>query len=132
MPFIEITLWEGRTREQKAEVARRITEVMVESAGRRRRGGRHQLERHADRVHDAQHGRHDRSVGGAGPAADRGLLELAYADGVLTAEAAAWPFRPRRRPSAPTDYFSAVRATNRAGAALRGAGACGGAASSRP
>lgn len=72
MPFIGIKLWEGRTREQKAEAARRITEVMVESAGRHRRGVHHQLERHADRVHDAEHGRHHGPAGGAGPAANGG------------------------------------------------------------
>lgn len=33
MPFIEVKLWEGRTREQKAEVARRFTDVMVEVVG---------------------------------------------------------------------------------------------------
>ncbi len=33
MPFVEIKLWEGRTREQKSEVARRITDVLVEAAG---------------------------------------------------------------------------------------------------
>jgi 4-oxalocrotonate tautomerase len=33
MPFVEVKLWEGRTREQKAEVARRITETLVEVAG---------------------------------------------------------------------------------------------------
>lgn len=30
MPVIEIKLWEGRTREQKAEMTRRITEAVVE------------------------------------------------------------------------------------------------------
>ena len=30
MPVIEIKLWEGRTREQKAAMARRITEAVVE------------------------------------------------------------------------------------------------------
>ena len=30
MPVIEIKLWEGRTREQKAAMARRITNVIVE------------------------------------------------------------------------------------------------------
>ena len=33
MPFVEVKLWEGRTREQKAEIARRITEALVEVAG---------------------------------------------------------------------------------------------------
>ena len=33
MPFLEVKLWEGRTREQKAELARRFTDVMVEVAG---------------------------------------------------------------------------------------------------
>jgi 4-oxalocrotonate tautomerase len=33
MPIIEVKLWEGRTREQKAELARRMTETMVEVAG---------------------------------------------------------------------------------------------------
>ena len=33
MPFVEVKLWEGRTREQKAEVARRVTDAMVEVAG---------------------------------------------------------------------------------------------------
>lgn len=33
MPFVEVKLWEGRTREQKAELARRFTDVMVEVAG---------------------------------------------------------------------------------------------------
>jgi 4-oxalocrotonate tautomerase len=33
MPFIEVKLWEGRTREQKAELARRMTDVLVEVAG---------------------------------------------------------------------------------------------------
>ena len=32
MPFLEVKLWEGRTREQKVELARRLTEVMVEVA----------------------------------------------------------------------------------------------------
>jgi len=32
MPYLEVKLWEGRTREQKAELARRLTEVMVEVA----------------------------------------------------------------------------------------------------
>ncbi len=32
MPFLEVKLWEGRTHEQKAELARRLTEVMVEVA----------------------------------------------------------------------------------------------------
>ena len=32
MPFLQVMLWEGRTREQKAELARRLTEVMVEVA----------------------------------------------------------------------------------------------------
>ena len=32
MPFLEVKLWEGRTREQKAELARRLTDVMVEVA----------------------------------------------------------------------------------------------------
>ncbi|KKK74646.1 hypothetical protein LCGC14_2881680, partial [marine sediment metagenome] len=30
MPVIEIKLWEGRTREQKAEIAKRITDTVVE------------------------------------------------------------------------------------------------------
>ena len=30
VPVIEIKLWEGRTREQKAELAKRITDVVVE------------------------------------------------------------------------------------------------------
>ena len=30
MPVIEIKLWEGRTREQKAEMAKRITDAVVE------------------------------------------------------------------------------------------------------
>ena len=33
MPVITVRLWEGRTRTQKAELARRITEAMVEVAG---------------------------------------------------------------------------------------------------
>ena len=33
MPFVEVKLWEGRTREQKAELARRFTEAMVEVVG---------------------------------------------------------------------------------------------------
>ena len=33
MPFIEVKLWEGRTREQKAELARRLTDDMVEVVG---------------------------------------------------------------------------------------------------
>ena len=33
MPIIEVKLWEGRTREQKAELARRFTDVMVEVVG---------------------------------------------------------------------------------------------------
>jgi 4-oxalocrotonate tautomerase len=33
MPIIEVKLWQGRTREQKAELARRFTDVMVEVAG---------------------------------------------------------------------------------------------------
>jgi 4-oxalocrotonate tautomerase len=32
MPVLEVKLWQGRTREQKAELARRLTEVMVEVA----------------------------------------------------------------------------------------------------
>ncbi len=30
MPIIEIKLWEGRSREQKAEMAKKITETVVE------------------------------------------------------------------------------------------------------
>ncbi len=30
MPVIEIKLWEGRTRDQKAEMAKRITDAVVE------------------------------------------------------------------------------------------------------
>ncbi len=30
MPVIEIKLWEGRTRDQKAEMAKRITDTVVE------------------------------------------------------------------------------------------------------
>lgn len=30
MPVIEIKLWKGRTKEQKAEMAKRITEVVCE------------------------------------------------------------------------------------------------------
>ncbi len=33
MPIIEVKLWAGRTREQKAELARRFTEAMVEVVG---------------------------------------------------------------------------------------------------
>jgi 4-oxalocrotonate tautomerase len=33
MPIIEVKLWEGRTREQKAELARRFTDIMVEVVG---------------------------------------------------------------------------------------------------
>ena len=33
MPVITVRLWTGRTREQKAELARRITDAMVEVAG---------------------------------------------------------------------------------------------------
>lgn len=33
MPIVEVKLWEGRTREQKAELTRRFTDVMVEVAG---------------------------------------------------------------------------------------------------
>ncbi len=33
MPIIEVKLWEGRTREQKAELARRLTDVTVEVVG---------------------------------------------------------------------------------------------------
>jgi len=33
MPIVEVKLWEGRTREQKAELARRFTDAMVEVAG---------------------------------------------------------------------------------------------------
>lgn len=33
MPFIEVKLWQGRTREQKAELARRLTDDMVEVVG---------------------------------------------------------------------------------------------------
>jgi 4-oxalocrotonate tautomerase len=33
MPFIEVKLWAGRTREQKAELAQRLTDVIVEVAG---------------------------------------------------------------------------------------------------
>jgi 4-oxalocrotonate tautomerase len=32
MPVIEIKMWEGRTREQKAELAKRITDAMLEVA----------------------------------------------------------------------------------------------------
>lgn len=32
MPVITVRLWTGRTREQKAELARRITDAMVEVA----------------------------------------------------------------------------------------------------
>jgi 4-oxalocrotonate tautomerase len=33
MPFVEVKLFEGRTREQKAELARRFTDAMVEVGG---------------------------------------------------------------------------------------------------
>ena len=33
MPVITVRLWEGRTRRQKAELARRITDAMAEVAG---------------------------------------------------------------------------------------------------
>ncbi len=33
MPVITVRLWAGRTRAQKAELARRITDAMVEVAG---------------------------------------------------------------------------------------------------
>ena len=33
MPFIEVKLYEGRSREQKQELVRRITEAFVEVAG---------------------------------------------------------------------------------------------------
>jgi 4-oxalocrotonate tautomerase len=33
MPFVEVKFFEGRTREQKAELARRITDALVEVAG---------------------------------------------------------------------------------------------------
>jgi 4-oxalocrotonate tautomerase len=33
VPFIEVKLWEGRTREQKAALARRMTDAMVEVVG---------------------------------------------------------------------------------------------------
>ena len=33
MPVITVQLWAGRTREQKAELARRMTEAVVEVAG---------------------------------------------------------------------------------------------------
>jgi 4-oxalocrotonate tautomerase len=33
VPFIEVKLWEGRSRAQKAELARRITEDMVAVVG---------------------------------------------------------------------------------------------------
>lgn len=36
MPHVQITLIEGRTREQKRKVAERITQVLVEDAGARR------------------------------------------------------------------------------------------------
>ena len=32
MPFVAVKLWQGRTKEQKAELARRMTDVMVEVA----------------------------------------------------------------------------------------------------
>ena len=32
MPVIEIKLWEGRSREQKAEIAKRITDAVVDVA----------------------------------------------------------------------------------------------------
>lgn len=33
MPIVEVKLWEGRTREQKAELTRRFTDAMVEVTG---------------------------------------------------------------------------------------------------
>jgi 4-oxalocrotonate tautomerase len=33
VPVITVRLWEGRSRQQKAEIARRITDTMVEVAG---------------------------------------------------------------------------------------------------
>ncbi len=33
MPFIQITLWEGRSADQKAEIAKGITEVVSRVAG---------------------------------------------------------------------------------------------------
>jgi hypothetical protein len=35
MPIVEVKLWAGRTREQKAELARRFTEAMVEVSAAR-------------------------------------------------------------------------------------------------
>ncbi len=36
MPVITIKLYEGRTREQKAELARRVTDAVVETVGSQR------------------------------------------------------------------------------------------------
>ena len=36
MPFVQITMFEGRTAEQKRKLAKRITDAMVEEAGARR------------------------------------------------------------------------------------------------
>lgn len=36
MPMVQITMLQGRTTEQKRNLARRITDVMVEEAGARR------------------------------------------------------------------------------------------------
>jgi 4-oxalocrotonate tautomerase len=36
MPFVQITMLEGRTAEQKRKLAKRITDAMVEQAGARR------------------------------------------------------------------------------------------------
>jgi 4-oxalocrotonate tautomerase len=38
MPFVQITMLEGRTAEHKRKLARRITDAMVEEAGARREG----------------------------------------------------------------------------------------------
>jgi 4-oxalocrotonate tautomerase len=38
MPLVQITMLTGRTADQKRQIAKRITDVMVEEAGARREG----------------------------------------------------------------------------------------------
>ena len=55
MPVITVRLWTGRTRTQKAELARRITDAMVEVAG---------CERDTVRIIFADFAKGDWAVGG--------------------------------------------------------------------
>ena len=38
MPVVQITMLQGRTIDQKRQIAKRVTDVMVEDAGARREG----------------------------------------------------------------------------------------------